>query len=384
MEAVEVKKPKAGAVTAPAFFLTKNPYENALLFGKLLIKISVRVFKVLKVEDNMAGKKLKDMKLFSLSSNRPLAEEIAEELGVELGKVETTTFADGEVRINIEESIRGDNVYIIQSTNAPSNDHLMEVLIMVDALRRASARKIDVMIPYYGYARQDRKERPRESITAKLVANLLTIAGVNRVIAMDLHSPQIQGFFDIPVDHLSGVALMANYFLDHDLVDEKTVVVSPDHAGVTRAREMAELLNTPLAIIDKRSTEIEDEDKLHVIGEVEGYRCIMYDDLIDTGKTSCMVNNVLKNEGAKEVYVGAVHPVFSNNAAEILEQSSIEKVIVTNTIELPAEKRFAKLDQISAAPLLAEAIKRIHEFESVKPLFDTDYVKELTSRFEQK
>lgn len=321
-------------------------------------------------------KKKKQLRLFSLNSNRPLAEEIAKELGMELGKADITTFEDGEIRINIEESIRGDDVYFIQSTNHPSNDYLMEAVIMIDALRRASARKINVVIPYYGYARKDSKERPREAITAKVVANMLTVAGADRVVTMEMHSPQIQGFFDIPTDHLSAAALLANYFIERDLYGDDVVVVSPDHAGVSRAREMAELLNAPLAIIDKR-TEEEKAHKYNVVGEVAGKECILYDDLIDTAKTVTIACETLLEEGAVDVYACATHPVFSHNAIERLNQSAIKKVVVTNTIDLSQKSPCHVMEQISVAPIIGDAIKRIFEHKSIKPLFDKRYVEKL-------
>lgn len=313
-------------------------------------------------------------RVFALNSNRPLAEEIAKEIGVSLGKAEITRFEDGEIRINIEESIRGSDIYLVQSTNHPSNEYLMELLIMTDALRRASAKTINAVIPYYGYARQDRKARPRESITAKLVANMLTTAGVDRVVTLELHSPQIQGFFDIPVDHLSATALLANHLLEHQLADHQTVVVSPDHAGVTRVREMAHLLDAPLAIIDKRSSEFDEKADLRVIGDVEGKTCVLFDDLIDTGDTMIQACRTLKKAGATDVYACATHPVLSGSAIEKLEQSGLKKIIVTNTIDLSRKKSSTLIEQISVAGLLGDALKRIHEHKSVKPLFDRTYV----------
>lgn len=322
------------------------------------------------------------MKIFALNSNRPLAEEIAEKVGMKLGKAEIATFEDGEICINIEESVRGDDVYLIQSTSDPGNDYIMEILIMTDALRRASARTINVVIPYYGYARQDRKARSRESITAKVVANMLTVAGVDRVITVELHAPQIQGFFDILVDHLSCTPLLANYMLNQHLKGKDTVVVAPDHAGVTRAREMAQLLDAPLAIIDKRSSEIEMEEKLHVVGDVQGKTCVLFDDLIDTGNTAVKASQTLKEEGANDIYACVTHPVLSKKAVQKLEESAIKKVVVTNTIYLPEEKKSNKIEQISVAALLGDAIKRIHEHKSVKPLFDKKYMNELIERKE--
>lgn len=341
---------------------------------KLTIKLKSRN---IQWEATMTKKKRR-LRLFSLNSNRPLAEEIAGSLNMTLGKADITRFEDGEIRINIEESIRGDDVYIVQSTNHPTNDHLMELCIMIDALKRASARAINVVIPYYGYARQDRKSRPREAITAKVVANMLVTAGADRIVTMEMHTPQIQGFFDIPMAHLSAAALLANYFIDRELNGEDTVVVSPDHAGVSRAREMAELLDTPLAIIDKRSDEEEDnQEKFKVVGDVKGKICILYDDLIDTGKTVTEACNTLKEAGAVDVYVCATHAVFSHNAVEVLNQSAIKKIVLTNTIDISKKGECNLLEQISVGHIIGDAIKRIFEHKTIKPLFEKDYVEQL-------
>lgn len=313
-------------------------------------------------------------KLFSLSANQPLAEKIAESIGVELGKVTVDRFSDGEIRVNIDESIRGDNVYIIQSTSAPVNDNLVELLIMIDALRRASAASINVVIPYYGYARQDRKARSREPITAKLVANMLEKAGTTRVISFDLHAAQIQGFFDIPMDHLMGAPLLADYLLSSGIAEDgNTVVVSPDHGGVTRARALAELLKAPIAIIDKRRPKANVAKIMNIIGDVSGKRAIMIDDMIDTAGTITQGAQKVIDEGAKEVYVVATHAVLSGPAVERLENSVFKQVILTDSIDLPEEKKFSKLVQISAADLLADAIMRINENKPVSPLFINRY-----------
>ncbi|WP_027108027.1 ribose-phosphate diphosphokinase [Lacticigenium naphthae] len=314
------------------------------------------------------------LKLFALSSNRPLAEEIAKDVGVELGDVAVTKFSDGEIRINIEESIRGDHVYVIQSTSAPVNDNLMETLIMIDALKRASAKTINVVIPYYGYARQDRKARSREPITAKLVANMLTAAGAHRILTLDLHASQIQGFFDIPVDHLLGASLLANYFLDNGLCGDDVVVVSPDHGGVTRARKMAEFLKSSIAIIDKRRPKANVSEVMNIVGNVEGKTCVLIDDMIDTAGTITLAANALKDAGAKHVYACGTHPVLSGPAIERLENSAIEKLIVTDSIYLPEEKQIDKILQVSVGELLGDAIKRIHENKSVSPLFEKKFV----------
>lgn len=321
-----------------------------------------------------------NLKLFSMNSNRPLAEEIAEEIGMELGKADITRFEDGEIRINIEESVRGADVYILQSTNDPSNDYIMEVLIMIDALRRASARTINVIMPYYGYARQDRKPGPREAITAKVVANMLTIAGATRLITVDLHAPQIQGFFDIPMDHLSAIATLANYFLDRDFGGEETVVVSPDHAGVSRAREMAELLDSRLAIIDKRLADEDIDEEMHVVGDVSGCTCILFDDIMDTAHTVTKACEMLKDAGAKDVYVCVTHPVLSDNAIDRIDRSGIKKAIVTNTIDIREKSSCELIEVISIAPILGDAIRRIQRHQSIKPLFDKQYVDKLEKR----
>ena len=263
------------------------------------------------------------LKIFALNSNKPLAEKIADAVGVKLGKTSVDRFSDGEIRINIEESIRGDQVYIIQSTSAPVNDNLMELLIMIDALRRASAKTINVVIPYYGYARQDRKARSREPITAKLVANMLETAGATRILALDLHAAQIQGFFDIPLDHLMGAPLLADYFLNHHL-DENAVVVSPDHGGVTRARKLAEFLKAPIAIIDKRRPRANVAEVMNIIGDVKGKRAIMIDDMIDTAGTITLGAQALVDAGATEVYASCTHPVLSGPAIERIEKSPIK------------------------------------------------------------
>ncbi|MCQ9210410.1 ribose-phosphate diphosphokinase [Granulicatella seriolae] len=309
------------------------------------------------------------LKLFALNSNRPLAEKIASDVGLELGKVSVTHFSDGEIKINIDESIRGDHVYIIQSTSNPVNDSLMELLIMIDALRRASAKTINVVIPYYGYARQDRKAQSREPITAKLVANMITQAGADRVLTLDLHAAQIQGFFDIPVDHLMGAPLLANYFLERGLADKDIVVVSPDHGGVTRARKLAEFLHAPIAIIDKRRPKANVAEVMNIIGDVRGKKCILIDDMIDTAGTITLAAQALQDAGAIEVYACCTHPVLSGPAIDRINNSVIKELIVTDSIEVPEEKTGGKVTQVSVSQLMAEAIRRIHENRSVSPLF---------------
>ena len=310
-----------------------------------------------------------NLKIFALSSNRPLAQKIADQVGVELGKVSVTQFSDGEIKINIDESIRGDHVYIVQSTSYPVNDNLMELLIMIDALRRASAKTINVVLPYYGYARQDRKAQSREPITAKLVANMITQAGADRVLTLDLHAAQIQGFFDIPVDHLLGAPLLANYFLENNFKDKDIVVVSPDHGGVTRARKLAEFLHAPIAIIDKRRPKANVAEVMNIIGDVKGKVAVLIDDMIDTAGTITLAAQALQDAGAIEVYACCTHPVLSGPALDRLNASVIKEVVVTDSIQVPEEKTGGKIVQVSVDQLMAEAIKRIHENRSVSPLF---------------
>ena len=321
------------------------------------------------------GKHYKDpkLKIFSLSSNRPLAEKIAEAVGLELGKISISRFSDGEVKVNVEESIRGAHVYIVQSTSDPVNDNLMELLIMIDALRRASAKTINVVMPYYGCARQERKAQSREPITAKLVANMITIAGADRVLTLDLHAPQIQGFFDIPVDHLIGVPLLADYFLEKGLFGEDVVVVSPDHGGVVRARKLADFLKSPIAIIDKRRPRPNVSEVMNIIGDVAGKKCIIIDDMIDTAGTITLAAAALLDKGADSVYACCTHAVLSGPAVERLDESEIKEVIVTDSIQQPEGRHLDKLQTISVGTLVGEAIKRIHENRSVSPLFQEKF-----------
>lgn len=321
------------------------------------------------------GKHYKDpkLKIFSLSSNRPLAEKIAEAVGLELGKISISRFSDGEVKVNVEESIRGAHVYIVQSTSDPVNDNLMELLIMIDALRRASAKTINVVMPYYGYARQERKAQSREPITAKLVANMITIAGADRVLTLDLHAPQIQGFFDIPVDHLIGVPLLADYFLEKGLFGDDVVVVSPDHGGVVRARKLADFLKSPIAIIDKRRPRPNVSEVMNIIGDVAGKKCIIIDDMIDTAGTITLAAAALLDKGADSVYACCTHAVLSGPAVERLDESDIREVIVTDSIQQPEGRHLDKLQTISVGTLVGEAIKRIHENRSVSPLFQEKF-----------
>ncbi|MCP8618172.1 ribose-phosphate diphosphokinase [Salirhabdus salicampi] len=308
------------------------------------------------------------LKVFSLNSNPKLAEKIAQNIGTELGKCSVTTFSDGEIQINIEESIRGCDVYVIQSTCQPVNDHILELLIMIDALKRASARTINVVIPYYGYARQDRKARSREPITSKLVANLLQTAGATRLITLDLHAPQIQGFFDVPIDHLLGVPILADYFESKGLED--IVIVSPDHGGVTRARKMADILKAPIAIIDKRRPRPNVAEVMNIVGNIEGKTAILIDDIIDTAGTITLAANALIENGAKDVYACCTHPVLSGPAIERIDHSKIKELVVTDSIPLTDDKRIDKVTQLSVGPLIGEAIRRVHELKSISVLFD--------------
>ncbi|MFK8243550.1 ribose-phosphate diphosphokinase [Facklamia sp. 252] len=314
------------------------------------------------------------LKIFSLSSNRPLAEKIAKELGLELGEISISHFSDGEIKVNIEESIRGDHVYVVQSTSYPVSDNLMELMIMIDALRRASAKTINVVMPYYGYARQDRKAQSREPITAKLVANMLTMAGASRIVALDLHAAQIQGFFDIPVDHLMGAPLLANYFIENHLDGDECVVVSPDHGGVTRARKLAEFLKTPIAIVDKRRPRPNVAEIMNIVGEIKDKKCIIIDDMIDTAGTITLAAKALKEKGAREVYICCTHAILSGEAVQRLKDAPIEKVIITDSIPLSEDKMIDKIEVISVAQLVGEAIRRIHENRSVSPLFSEKFI----------
>ncbi|MBF2014219.1 MAG: ribose-phosphate pyrophosphokinase [Rivularia sp. T60_A2020_040] len=308
------------------------------------------------------------LRLFSGSANVPLSQEIARYLGMDLGPMIRKRFADGEIYVQIQESIRGCDVYLIQPSCHPVNDNLMELLVMIDACRRASARQITAVIPYYGYARADRKTAGRESITAKLVANLITQAGANRILAMDLHSAQIQGYFDIPLDHVYSVPVILEYLASKNLSD--IVVVSPDVGGVARARSFAKKLNdAPLAIIDKRRQAHNVAEVLNVIGDVEGKTAIMVDDMIDTAGTISQGARLLREEGARQVYACATHPVFSPPAIERLASGLFEEVIVTNTIPLDESKRFPQLVTLSVANLFGETIWRIHEDSSVSSMF---------------
>lgn len=314
----------------------------------------------------MRGKDPK-LKIIAGNANPELAREIAHEIGIDLARCQITRFRDGEVRVNLGESVRGCNVFLIQPTSAPVNEHLMELLVTIDALKRASAQSINLVMPYYGYARQDRKARARDPITAKLVADLIQTAGATRVICMDLHAGQIQGFFNIPLDHLVALPILARYFQSKSL--ENLVVVSPDLGGVTRARQFAGRLGAHIAMIDKRRPEPNVAEVMHVIGDVEGRTAILIDDMIDTAGTVVLAGEALLDHGAKEVYACCTHPVLSSPAAERLERSSIREVVVTNTIALLPEQKGSKLVVLSVAEMIAEAILRVHEMRSISELF---------------
>ncbi len=315
-----------------------------------------------------------EYKIFTGNSNPLLAAQICDYLKVPLGNAVVGQFSDGEVRVRINENIRGRDVFIIQSTCPPVNQNLMELLIIIDALRRASAERITAVLPYYGYARQDRKAEPRVPITAKLVANLITAAGATRVLTLDLHAGQIQGFFDIPVDNLFALPVLINYFKQKDLQDP--VVVSPDAGGVERARALAKQLGSSLAIIDKRRTGVNEAEIMNIIGEVEGRDTLIVDDMIDTAGTLAQAARAIKSKGALRVFASCTHPVFSGPALDRIRDSCLEEVVATNTIPLcDAARTMGKITELSVAPLLGEAIIRIHDDSSVSSLFQMDKAK---------
>lgn len=314
---------------------------------------------------------LDGMMLFAGNANKVLGQRVADYLGIELGRMTSTQFSDGELRVMVDQSARGKEVFIIQPTCAPANDTLMELLIMLDAFRRASARKINVVMPYYGYARQDKKIKPREPVTARLVADLIENGGATRVVAVDLHAEQIQGFFRIPVDHLYGGPIIGRYLIEQGYrEDEDVVVVSPDVGGVGRARSLAEMLHSPLAILAKRRPEPNKVDIVEIIGEAAGKRCIMIDDMVDTGGSVVHGAEALLKSGAIEVMACCTHPVFSGDATTRLQNSVLSRVVAMDTVPIPTQKQFTKLTVLPVAPLLGEAIKRIHMNRSVSTLFD--------------
>ncbi|HEN4344475.1 TPA: ribose-phosphate diphosphokinase [Streptococcus agalactiae] len=309
----------------------------------------------------------KQIKLFSLTANREIAEKISQASGIPLGKMSSRQFSDGEIMINIEETVRGDDIYIIQSTSFPVNDNLWELLIMIDACKRASANTVNIVVPYFGYSRQDRIAASREPITAKLVANMLVKAGVDRVLTLDLHAVQVQGFFDIPVDNLFTVPLFAEHYNQLGLSGEDVVVVSPKNSGIKRARSLAEYLDSPIAIIDYAQDDSEREEG-YIIGEVEGKKAIIIDDILNTGKTFAEAAKILERGGATEIYAVASHGLFAGSAADILESAPIREIIVTDSV-LSKERIPSNIKYLTASHLIADAIIRIHERKPLSPLF---------------
>ena len=309
-----------------------------------------------------------DIKIFAANSSKELAQKIADQMGMPLCKCEVSTFSDGEIAVSIQETVRGSDVFVVQSTNAPVNNNLMELLIMIDALKRASAGRITAVMPYYGYARQDRKIKSRDPITAKLVADLITTAGADRVLTMDLHAAQIQGFFNIPLDHLVGMPILAREFVKKGIED--LVVVSPDLGSVTRARNFANFLDAPIAIIDKRRPKANVSEVMNIIGDIKDKNVVIIDDIIDTAGTLCNAANALKERGAKSVRACATHGVLSGPAIQRIKDSAIEELILLDTIQLPEEKHLDKIDVVTVAEVFAEAIKRIYNDQCLSSLFD--------------
>jgi ribose-phosphate pyrophosphokinase len=313
----------------------------------------------------------RNIKVFTGNSHSQLAEDIAGILGVKIGNSKVSTFSDGEISVDINETVRGNDVFIVQSTCSPVNNNLMELLIMIDAFKRASAGRITAVMPYYGYARQDRKVKSRDPITAKLVADLLTAAGAHRILTMDLHAAQIQGYFNIPVDHLLGAPILAQHFISKGLADQDdVVVVSPDLGSVTRARKFADNLHAPIAIIDKRRPKANVSEIMNIIGDIEGKRCILIDDMIDTAGTIANAANALKDLGAKDIYACCTHGVLSGPAMDRINSSAIEELVMLNTIPLKEENDNTKIRALSVAPLFAEAIKRIYDDQPISKLFE--------------
>ncbi len=313
-----------------------------------------------------------DFLIFSGNSNKSLAEGIVSRLGMRLGAATVSKFSDGEIMVKINESVRGRDVFIVQPTNAPSDTNLMELMVMADALRRASANTITAIMPYFGYSRQDRASEPRVPITAKLISNLITVSGVDRVVTMDLHAGQIQGFFDIPVDNLYALPVFYKYMQDNNLCDDETVIVSPDAGGVARARTYAKKFGMPLAIIDKRRSGPNVAKVMHVIGEVAGKKCILIDDMIDTAGTLTEAAAALIDNGAVSVKAMATHGILSGPAIDRIGASVIEKIIITDTIDNTRLKDFAKLEILTVSGILATSIERIHNKESISSLFTGD------------
>ncbi|MFQ7255786.1 MULTISPECIES: ribose-phosphate diphosphokinase [Streptococcus] len=308
-----------------------------------------------------------NMKLFALNSNQEIAQKISEVAGIPLGKLSSRQFSDGEIQINIEESVRGYDIYIIQSTSYPVNNHLMELLIMVDACQRASAHTVNVVLPYFGYARQDRTAAPREPITAKLVANMLVKAGVDRVVTLDLHAVQVQGFFDIPVDNLFTIPLFADHYIKQGLTGSDVVVVSPKNSGVKRARNLAEYLDAPIAIIDYAQDD-SSRDEGYIIGDVKGKKAILIDDILNTGKTFSEAAKIVQRDGATEIYAVSSHGLFVKGAAELLDQAPIKEILVTDSVATKEQKP-QNVKYITASELIGDALVRIQERKPVSPLF---------------
>lgn len=309
----------------------------------------------------------KDIKIFAANASKELAQKIADQMGLPLGKCEVSTFSDGEIAVSIQETVRGSDVFVVQSTNAPVNNNLMELLIMIDALKRASAGRITAVMPYYGYARQDRKSKSRDPISAKLVADLITAAGADRVLTMDLHAAQIQGFFDIPLDHLEGMPILSQYIERKNLED--LVIVSPDLGSVNRARKIANRLDVPIAIIDKRRPKPNVSEIMNIIGDIKDKNLLIIDDIIDTAGTLCNAANALKERGAKTVRACATHGILSGPAVERIRTSALEELILLDTIPLAAEKKIDKIKVESVAPIFSQAIQRIYADQSVSTLF---------------
>ena len=309
----------------------------------------------------------KRMMLFSGSSYPDLTDQIAQELGIKAGKITRTRFKNGEIYIKFDESVRGADVFVVQTCSEPINDNIIELLIMIDALKRASAGMINAVIPHYGYARQDKKAEGREPITAKLFADLLSVAGMDRAILLDLHSSTIQGFFDVPVDHVTAIPIIAKYIMGKNI--KNGVVVSPDVGGVKRASIFAKKLHFPLAILDKRRPAPNMAEMEHIVGQVEGKTAIIFDDMIDTGDTLLKAIDMLRRHDVEKIYIGATHPIFSGNAIEELENSKVEEVIVANTIPISKEFKAKKIKVLSIAPLLAKTIKKVYHCKSVSELF---------------
>ena len=311
------------------------------------------------------------IKIFGCNGNHVLAEKIASELGLSLSKCEVSKFSDGEISVRINETVRGNDIFIVQPTSSPVNDNLMELLITIDAVKRASAGRINAVIPYYGYARQDRKAKARDPISAKLVADLITSAGADRVITMDLHCAQIQGFFNIPVDHLVGMPLLSKYYGEKfGYGNDDIVAVSPDLGSVTRTRAFAEQLDVPIAIVDKRRPKPNVSEIMNIIGDFKDKTVILYDDMIDTAGTICHAADALAEAGATNVFASCTHPVLSGPALDNIQKSAIEKLVVLDTIYLPEERLIDKIEQISIADLISEAIIRSHEKRPLSPLFE--------------